>query len=497
MSRSSECISRTEQATPFHEGERAVQEQAGVRDIENWARKIVRDYFPDQHLEFHTNLPFLVAAARDVQRRPWVTLLTGPEGFVSAPDQRHLRIDGALPAGDALSDGLTDGADLGLLGIELATRRRNRANGRVQRQDDGALLFSLDQSFGNCPQYIRERAWHRVPNHQQGPVINGSALTALQVQWVKQADTFFIASGYRGEGADARFGMDASHRGGDPGFVEILENGRLRFPDFAGNNHFNTIGNLLVDPRVGLLFVDFATGSLLQLTGTAEIVWDGPILDHYPGAQRLVDITIEEVIEMRDAVPLRWEQEADSVRSLRVLDKVQESADVTSFYLGARDDGPLADFAPGQHLPIEVVDPDTGERHARTYSLSNAPGDGGYRISVKREPQGRVSRLLHDKIGVGTVLSARKPSGDFILDHGTSPLLLVSAGVGITPMLSMLESLAISGSTRPATFLHAARDGLHHPFKRVVDALVGGASPGAPGDGLYQAYVSGSDWEGL
>ncbi|MCH8978716.1 MAG: pyridoxamine 5'-phosphate oxidase family protein, partial [Armatimonadetes bacterium] len=95
-------------------------------------------------------------------------------------------------------------------------------------------------------------------------------------------------SGYRAKGDSATFGMDASHRGGDRGFVRVDSETRLMFPDYAGNNHFNTIGNLILDPRAGLLFMDFATGSLLQLTGRATIDWDSDAVACIPGARRLV-----------------------------------------------------------------------------------------------------------------------------------------------------------------------------------------------------------------
>ena len=141
--------------------------------------------------------------------------------------------------------------------------------------------------------------------------------------------------------------MDASHRSGDRGFVQVVSDTRLAFPDYAGNNHFNTIGNLLRDPRAGFLFVDFATGSLLQLTGQAEIDWDSEAISSIPGSRRLVTFDIEEIVELPAAVPLRWDVDAESVRSLRLIEKTPASADVTSFVFEARDAGPLPEFEAG------------------------------------------------------------------------------------------------------------------------------------------------------
>ena len=259
--------------SPFHAGEKQVQERLGARDIERWARMVVRGHLPDEHRAFHTSLPFLVAAARDAEGRPWVTLLVGDEGFVTSPDPESLVIDAKPVPGDALEGALAAGADIGILGIELATRRRNRVNGRIAKNGSSAMVCAVDQTFGNCPQYIREREWHRVENELAGEPVRGPRLSQSQRDWIASADTFFIASGYRGEGEAASFGMDASHRGGEPGFVEVVSATRLVFPDYAGNNHYNTIGNLSLDPRAGLLFVDFETGSLLQLTGRASIDW--------------------------------------------------------------------------------------------------------------------------------------------------------------------------------------------------------------------------------
>lgn len=460
-------------ASPFHAGEQQVQERLGVRDIEDWARKVVRPTLPEQHRAFYEALPFLVAAARDAEGRPWPTLLVGEEGFVSSPDARTLSIAARLVPGDALQGSLAAGADLGILGIELATRRRNRVNGRVAEDGAGDLVFAVDQAFGNCPQYIREREWHRVEGVPAGTPLRGMRLTPSQRAWVSNADTFFIASGHRGDGDSPAYGMDASHRGGDPGFVQVASETRLVFPDYAGNNHYNTIGNLVLDPRVGLLFVDFETGSLLQLTGRATIDWDSDAVARIPGARRLVAVDIEEIVELPAAVPLRWDASAESVRSLRLVEKTRESADVTSFVFEARDGGPLHTFRAGQHLPIELHVPGVEEPVRRTYSLSGAPSDGRYRISVKREPLGLASRHLHDQVGVGTILDARKPAGDFLLPCSKCPVVLVSAGVGVTPLASMLHDLAARNSGRPVWFVHGVRDGAHHPLADEIRALAG------------------------
>ncbi len=457
--------------SPFHAGEQQVQERLGVRAIEDWARQVVRADLPEQHRAFHTSLPFLVAAARDARGRPWTTILTGPEGFVTSPDPHSLAIAARPVPGDALEGALDEGTDLGLLGIEFSTRRRNRLNGRVARDGAGALVCTVGQSFGNCPQYIRERQWRRVSNERAGTPVRGPRLTATQRAWIAEANTLFVGSGFRGDGESPTFGMDASHRGGDPGFVTVESDTRLSFPDYAGNHHFNTIGNLVLDPRAGLLFVDFGTGSLLQLTGRATIDWDSEAVARVPGAQRLVLFEIEEIVELSAALPLRWSEAAGAVRSLRVVEKVRESDDATSFVLEARDGGPLPGFAAGQHLPIEIPVPDRAQPLRRSYSLSGPPGVASYRITVKREPRGAASRHLHDAIEPGAVLAAGAPAGTFVLPEDSAPLVLVSAGIGVTPMVSMLYALAAESARRSVCFVHGARDGRHHPLAKEVRAL--------------------------
>ncbi len=465
-------ISDDFRSSPFHDGERQVQARLGVRDaIEPWARQVVRPWLPEEHRAFHAALPFLVAAARDGAGRPWATLLAGEPGFVRSPDPQRLAIAAVPVPGDALEHALAPGADLGLLGIDLATRRRNRVNGSVEQAAPGSLVLRVAQTFGNCPQYIHAREWRRVARPASPPAPRRSAsLDAAQQSWIAGADTLFVASGHRGDGEHPGYGMDASHRGGEPGFVEVVGGARLVIPDYAGNNHFNTLGNLVRDPRIGLLFVDFERGGMLQVSGRASIDFSPGASARHPGARRLVTVDVDAVVELPGALALRFGADAGAVRSLRVLDVVRESDDVASFVLASRDGAPLPDFTAGQHLPLQLRVPGGARRVRRTYSLSGPPGAAHYRISVKREPYGLASRLLHDSVTPGSILDAGAPAGDFVLSHDTRPAVLVSAGVGVTPLVAMLHAAAAAG--RRASFVHGARDGAHHPLRDEVARLV-------------------------
>jgi ferredoxin-NADP reductase/predicted pyridoxine 5'-phosphate oxidase superfamily flavin-nucleotide-binding protein len=449
--------------TTFHAGELAVQERMGVREeLAPWASKVVRPFLPQQHRDFYAALPFVVAAARDAQGRPWATVLAGPPGFLSSPDPRRLAIAARPAVGDPLEGRLLPGADVGLLGIDLATRRRNRVNGRIAADAD-AVILAVDQTFGNCPQHIHVRAWQPAPSIPP-PASRTRALSVEQRARIAAADTLFIASGHRGAGEAAAFGMDASHRGGPPGFVVVDGDGRLVIPDYAGNNHFNTVGNLALDGRAGLLFVDFASGGLLHLTGRVTIDWDSPAVARHPGARRLLVFELDEAVDRPAALPLRWTGEGQAIRSLCVVERRRESDDVVSFVLAARDGGPLPGFRGGQHLPLELPIPGAPALVRRTYSLSNAPGDDVYRISVKRHPGGLASRFLHDAVAVGDILAARAPAGEFVLAPGERPIVMIAAGIGVTPLLAMLAELARRDDPRRVVFIHVARDGRNHPL---------------------------------
>ena len=306
----------TGEGSPYHSGEQALQERAGVRErSERAGRRMVRDFMPEQHREFFAAQPLVVVGSLDTRERPWASLLTGCPGFMRSPDPRTLRIDALPLARDPLATNLAAGAPLGLLGIEFATRRRNRLNGTVVALDAGGFELAVRQSFGNCPQYIQARspladAQTAAPRTSPSPRAEARLLSDPARQLIVCADTFFIATASARPGSDgAAEGVDVSHRGGKPGFVRVTEEGGysvLTIPDFAGNSLFNTFGNLLVHPRAGLLFVDFDSGDLLLLTGEAEVRWEGAELAAFAGAQRLLRFRLDEGLWLEGASRLRW-----------------------------------------------------------------------------------------------------------------------------------------------------------------------------------------------
>jgi predicted pyridoxine 5'-phosphate oxidase superfamily flavin-nucleotide-binding protein len=296
--------------SPFHAGELAVQNQLGVKEkLAPFAARVVRDHMPDQHRKFYGSLPFILVGAVDQDGWPWASLLAGEAGFMSTPDEKTLNVQASLHQNDPLRGALAPGSDIGLLGLQLETRRRNRMNGHVKQIDNEMMSVSVHQAFGNCPQYIHSRSVSAKPDTETraDEVTLSSKLEGHAARLVSRADTMFIASSYVDQTDADSNGADVSHRGGSPGFVEILDEQRILFPDYSGNNHFNTIGNLVLNPKVGFLFVDFESGDLVYLSGEAEIIWSGPDVRARPGAQRLVKCNIRSVRHLKRAVALEFE----------------------------------------------------------------------------------------------------------------------------------------------------------------------------------------------
>jgi hypothetical protein len=315
-------------ASPFHSGESAVHARVGVRErLEQIGPRVLRSYMPDEHRELFEKLPMLVVGSLDAQRRAWASLLVARPGFIASPDARTLEVSAAPAPGDPLLANLAFGAPLGLLGIELATRRRNRANGTVTAlRADGGFDMRVEQSFGNCAQYIQARKptfvadsgaasasaaearARREPGATDEARTEGRILSPRAVELVSRADTFFIATAAaNARGGDAREGCDVSHRGGNPGFVRVEreEGGSvLYWPDFRGNYFFNTLGNLVVNPRAGLLFMDFDSGAALLLTGRADVIWDGQLVA--AGAERTLRFATEAGVWVDSGSALRW-----------------------------------------------------------------------------------------------------------------------------------------------------------------------------------------------
>ncbi|MHC2216280.1 flavin-nucleotide-binding protein [Rhizobium leguminosarum] len=298
--------------SPWHEGELAIQRSVGVVErMDGPGRNFVRKAMPEQHRAFFPMLPFVVLGAVDAKGDVWATVRAERPGFMASPEPEILEVGLPRDPADPADAGMEDGDAIAMLGIQLETRRRNRLNGVIRRTDAKGFDVRVGQSFGNCPQYIQPRsaAFIRDPDMPTAtqPLHSGQ-LDDRALGMVEGADTFFVASYVDRDNGERQ--VDVSHRGGNAGFVRVGADSVLTIPDFAGNRFFNTLGNILVNSKAGLVFVDFETGDMLQMTGNAEVLLDSPDIATFQGAERLWRFTPEEIVLRPDALPLRWRKES-------------------------------------------------------------------------------------------------------------------------------------------------------------------------------------------
>ncbi|WP_028809370.1 pyridoxamine 5'-phosphate oxidase family protein [Streptomyces sp. 351MFTsu5.1] len=274
----------------FHAGSRAVQDRVGVREQADHVGRSVGRGIREIAAAFLELQPLLVVGAAE-EGRVWASPLTGAPGFVRATGPDRVSVTGGwLPADPLATAYATPGTPVGTIALDPRTRRRMRLNGRLTPTARG-FTIEADQVFANCPKYLQKReSYETVADRRPGEPERTAELTSEQAEFVTAADTFFLATVHEG-------GADASHRGGNPGFVRVDSPGELSWRDYPGNSMFLTLGNLAADPRAGLLFLDWTTGTALQLTGEAHTEY---------GEDRRVRFRVREVIETPSALPLRW-----------------------------------------------------------------------------------------------------------------------------------------------------------------------------------------------
>jgi predicted pyridoxine 5'-phosphate oxidase superfamily flavin-nucleotide-binding protein len=301
--------------SPYHAGEKTIHERLGIADQqEEKGKSYIRPFMPDQHREFFSNLPFLVVGSVDEKGWPWASILFDEPGFISTPDDTHIQIAALPHETDPLSKNIKPDAPLSFLGIEMHTRRRNRVNVSVDSVSENGFATRVDQSFGNCPQYIN----HREPTtseHAPSANVTVRKFTTLDMavqQTIEEADFFFVASHVKTETDRKTQGVDVNHRGGVAGFTKVDGNS-LIVPDYRGNFAFNTLGNFVVNPMAGLVFYNRGNRSLIQMVGRVEIIWDDdPLIAHFEGAQRAWRFHLDHGIERMNSVPMIWKLESYS-----------------------------------------------------------------------------------------------------------------------------------------------------------------------------------------
>jgi predicted pyridoxine 5'-phosphate oxidase superfamily flavin-nucleotide-binding protein len=283
----------------FHIGEIAVQERAGVRDIAEDVGEGIVDHLPPGASDFLARRQMAVLGTVDSRGNVWASVVTGDPGFIETVDDHTLRIAARTPSSDPIIRNLASEGHAALFAPDFVSSRRVRVNGRGVIKD-GAIYIRTEEVYGNCRRYLQERIFvgSRQTAASNEPARASTALSAKQQEQISRADTFFIAT----DNPDRL--ADVSHKGGNPGFVRILDERHLAFPDYNGNSMFNTLGNLTVNPHAGLLFIDFDSGATLQLTGRASIDWSPDRVRKFAGAERVVDFELEQVIDTPMGFPL-------------------------------------------------------------------------------------------------------------------------------------------------------------------------------------------------
>ncbi|SCF01432.1 pyridoxamine 5'-phosphate oxidase family protein [Micromonospora mirobrigensis] len=282
-----------------HEGEQAVQRLAG-EGAPGWGSPMF-DGSIGGFAAFIRQQRLVALSGRDAEGAVWCTVLTGDEGFVEPVDDRTIVVHALPPPGDPLRDAFVQPGSFGMVVLSPPTLRRVKVAGTARREGDG-LVLRTEQVLGNCPKYLQMRTVIDDSAARAAPLATvARELSADQQAMVRSADTFFIGSHAAGHGADA------NHRGGLPGFVAVTGPRSLSWPDYLGNSFFMTLGNIQLDPRCGLAFLDWETGRTLQLSGTASINWDQPRAREFPGARRLIEFETSHVVDIERASRLRWQ----------------------------------------------------------------------------------------------------------------------------------------------------------------------------------------------
>ena len=460
--------------SPYHEGERKVQLKAGESAIGERNGTVISELIIPGAIPFIAQQSMIVVSSLDNLGKVWASVIIGQPGFVFAPTASSIIIDLTRIIShkdDPFWTNIISNPKVGMLIIELSTRRRLRVNGSIEAIDEKTYQLNVEQAYPNCPKYIQRRSisFDNVSDRLLLPdPEHGRQLTHSQIQLIKNADSFFVGSASplkddmsknvtSSRGVKVTHGADASHRGGHPGFVQIKSQ-VLKIPDYQGNSMFNTLGNIEIYPQAGFVFIDFENKKLLQLSGNAKVLWDQEDPTELSGGtQRFWELEVDKWIETELPESIDWqffdysphnprekksaEKQTDNLR-LEVAAVENKTDSVKLFRLVSQEKQILPAFEPGAHLPISLSLPN-GKLIDRHYSLVSSSNENRfYEIAVQREDQGRGGSLyMHQQIQLGSFISAKPPRNEFPLVDHNGCTLLIAGGIGITPMISMIQDL--------------------------------------------------------
>ena len=292
---------------PFHDGEIAVQERAGERDLASRHGAAISSRIAPGALSFLSRQRLLAVSAVGDDGHLWTSVWCGEPGFVQSADGQRVNILRSLMAAspeDPVLRRLANGRELGILAIEFASRRRLRINGTVEATSADEIGVLVRESVPNCPKYIQRRRPHNVSlaPSSRGPSEWGRTVDEERRALIARADTAFVGSLHQARG------VDASHRGGAPGFIQVVDSTTLRLPDYPGNSMFMTLGNFEIDSRASLAALDFERGQVVSFSGSARLHFEVENPQHPTGGTgRYWDFVVREWVQFELACALRWE----------------------------------------------------------------------------------------------------------------------------------------------------------------------------------------------
>lgn len=256
----------------FHDGQLAVQRITGETEIAKSRIPMILSSIHPRAIPFIQHQVLVFPGSEDSKGNIWLSLLVGERGFIKIPSLQEIRLDLSKITSnreDIFFKNIESKPTVGLLFHEAARRARYRAWGIASKEGD-QLSFAIRMGYPSCPKHI-QRELIEIPKNSKiasSEYQNGTSLGKPEKDWIRNAHTFFIATQTK------KGDIESSHRGGDPGFIEIQENGLLRVPDYLGNSMFSTLGNIYENPKAALLFVDYKKGETLQLSGKAALQFD-------------------------------------------------------------------------------------------------------------------------------------------------------------------------------------------------------------------------------
>lgn len=503
----------------FHPGELEFQRLAGTRGVADElaggigsglsVESKVSSLFSNQRFAWLSTLAPATLddnSPTDDRPRVWVSVLFGKPGFIKVTNDNLYSIcsDSVQRIYQeifrhALSD---QHFPISFLAIDLEARRRFRTNGYLESFDSNTstLTVKVSEAFGNCPKYIQKRIIAPNTEHLEPStpvaVSESRHLTEADVGLISSSDALFFGTYYE------RTGMDVNHRGGQPGFVRVVNKTELFWPEYRGNGMFQSSGNLQSNDRAGVTFFDFASGVVLQLTGRAVIEWSPHLKWNIESAcERVVQFFIDKVRRTEGpATNFRWKVTEMSPYSpdlpsnkgakedqlfpmtTRLIKIVNESDNVKTFrFLAPK----MVNFLPGQYATFEFENVEGLLQSklpiVRTWTLSEAAnslgGDVTLEASVKRIEGGLISCWLHDRAKLGTEVKLRGIGGEMtpFVEGKNIPkkILLISGGIGITPNMAILRGLGsrldASLSEKPdVIILHQERQLANMPFQKEI-----------------------------